>query len=258
MLLFFLIFQIIFESLPISSSGHTLFLYGDVPMSISFAVHAIAALISVAYLWWYRREVAHWVENQSFQSLLFFGLALGAVVFGTGVLFCVRWYVQRQYALALPCSPDVSIMLGLFFTALLLASSRYAPVYRTAHRLWFDSIGLILAQGLALLVPGVSRMATVYVAARWLGWSGTAAWYWTVATGLPLFMGAGVLGVGMILYSGTFSLVWWQVVLFLLAIIGSFTIFFGVGLLARRNRLDYFAWYLVVAGLFFLVRLLFF
>ncbi len=246
MLVIFLLLQIVFESLPVSSSGHAALFSLRVPGSVDFFAHFFAWGIFVAYLFLQREEIRTWWQIagrfawRSYLGALFLVWAGTALVL-VGKLFFMRSVIPQGWLLAF----------GFLLSGSALLSLRLLQLSRSDHvSLAKTSIGLLVAQSLALILPGVSRMGLVFVAARWLGWSSKAAWYWMIATAFPLFAGAGLLGLfagGVHLITVLGGVQAWLVVV--LAWTLSWFLFLGAAYLARSERFWVFGYYMIALAL---------
>lgn len=251
MLLFFLITQIIFESLPVSSSGHALLFGLNGAQSVEYFLHLGAVGIFLFYIatrrleiitWWRLLGRDHW--KRYFLIILFSSIT-------TLCALLVKRYIGLQ-------NFEHFLPLGFGITSIALLSLTIVP--RNNYKLlptYSDAFCFSFAQILALFFPGVSRMALVFVAARWSGWSERGSLYWMIALALPLFAGAGVLGLlgggirSIVSVTGLIVLP----VLFVSTIISG-ALFFLAAHLARTGRFWWFGLYTALIGsiLFFFPR----
>jgi len=174
--------QIVTESLPISSSSHFLLCerlisfdgHSILSSTIDFFTHG-ATLIIVALFFlkqWgqlFLRLIVVRLSRPSYRALLSLVLKLAMLVFLADVITGFFYLVIRiglQDFLLFHTRPVVFV--GLLITAFSLFSLSFLSSKSESES--FDlrkALLLGLVQGLSLL-PGVSRFATTYVAARWL------------------------------------------------------------------------------------------
>ncbi len=254
MLVIFLLVQILFESLPVSSSGHAVLFSLAAPRPVDFVAHLFAWSVFVCYLLAMRQEIfAWWRQSSRSQLRLYINVLLGVWFFtALGLLvkpFLLPLVDANTFVLGVGFALTSAALLSLY--GLPRAKSRINPSVS-------DMAYLAAAQVLALLLPGVSRMGLVFAAASWLGWSGTAAWYWMIVTAFPLFAGAGLLGVlngGVALIAAAGGWVIWP------AMFGAFCLsiglFFWAAYLARTNRFWLFGGYTLFVTLIVLAQAFF-
>lgn len=209
--------QIIVESLPISSSTHLElmqqwlgvrlpeffdhFAHGPT-MIIILLMFGDAWSVPMRMLWrvvlgWLRRRCAFVALPYSHRRLLMlFGSITGFVILADGVtaVFYVafaRWIKQPQQV-----PSDVMLLCGLMVTAGLLFSLRWCKRTSicadngTAVSLTNTKALLIgLVQGLAQM-PGISRFASTFVMARWLGISPRRSLQFSFLMFFPLIVAA--------------------------------------------------------------------
>lgn len=246
--------QTVFESLPVSSSGHVALLtslcekYGGLASEIAalppelfepwfHSLHAITALILAIFFlreWFFL--LANFVRTWRIVCKLIFLVGIADVLTsGWYVLF--HWY---------PVSPPLYV--GFFITGVLLASLRFAA-HAHGRRAFNvrDAIMLGAVQGIAL-VPGISRFAATFVASRWLGYSNERAFQLTWMIQWPLIAAASVLGFYDLyrvdalaqFYSG------WLLVAYLCAGVGGYAALAVAHWCAVRDRLWWFAYYMII------------
>ena len=208
--------QIIVESLPISSSTHVeliqQFLGIRLPAFFDHFAHGPTMIIILLMFWdawlvpmrmlW--RVVLRWLRCRcAFAALpyshrrllLLFGTIAGFVFLADGVTaaFYValgRWLKQPQQV-----PSDVMMICGLMVTAGLLFSLRWCK--STSTNVHNGSVSLTntkalvlgLVQGLAQM-PGISRFASTFVMARWLGISPRRSLQFSFLMFFPLIVAA--------------------------------------------------------------------
>ncbi|MBN1549496.1 undecaprenyl-diphosphate phosphatase [Candidatus Babeliales bacterium] len=161
--------QIITESFPISSSTHVVLLeklttmlgYGDwinrIPDHFDDVLH-FPTLCVLAYVFWPRWTAMVRMLWYHWQRVVLSLLKTGSGVFVTIVLYGLFIVIGKEW---------FPLQLGLSMTLGLLLSLRWVP--RNAEQPYTMIMAFILGlvQGIALL-PGLSRLGTTYVVARWL------------------------------------------------------------------------------------------
>ncbi|HAU30591.1 TPA: hypothetical protein DCW54_03115 [Candidatus Dependentiae bacterium] len=246
MLVIFLLVQIIFESLPVSSSGHTMLFSLSAPKLVDFVAHLFASGVFLCYLFLRRQEVFSWWLQAGRYHWKSYGSVLLAVWGATILALAAKMTINASVA------PPLSMLgFGFLLTSIVLLSLYRRPLHPTRSMVkGVDLFWLSAAQVVAFFVPGASRMGLVFATATWLGWSADAAWYWMIATAFPLFVGAGLLGA----LSGGIALITdvggWTVWLLLLGAFGcSLLLFAGAAYLARTNRFWFFGFYTLALAL---------
>jgi undecaprenyl-diphosphatase len=177
-----IITQIVAESLPISSSGHVALL----SMVLGFSVHDMMPSM-IANGSWLTQELKARSVDHFLHGPTFFIVALFFYQRWSALLKCWRRTTPMIIRLIL-CVGIADAITALFFIA-----RRYIPLHTFPLGLGFIITGMVLAslawctrqggklnirnaiilgivQGCAML-PGVSRFATTYAAARWLSLS---------------------------------------------------------------------------------------
>lgn len=178
----FIITQIIAESLPISSSGHVAL----VGIILGFSLYDFMPNRALSDSWLTQelkaRSIDHFMHGPTFLIITFFFysrwtallkywrrtlpmLAKLVVCVGIADSITACFFVARRY-MALSNFP---LGAGFIVTGLVLASLAWCN-RRGGSLNVNNAIILGLVQGCAML-PGVSRLATTYTAARWLSFS---------------------------------------------------------------------------------------
>ena len=260
-LFFWILIQIIGESLPISSSGHVALMqklasFFNVNFDlmpdmwiVDFLLHGPTILILFYYfftVWWkliFHRSVdlSMLFDLKVYRLLLrplMFVVLADLMTFGCWMLDFAHYPWVQSYFLPI----------GFCCTAVcLIISSRFAqvkPVDWSLH----DAIFLGTVQGLSLL-PGISRFASTYTTGVWLGYGRAQAFAVSFLIQVPLLCAGffkGLFAVSkmhMITYS---SIHWWMVCVIILSSLVSYRIFCWVAILISQNRLWYFAYYMIV------------
>ena len=205
-LVYIIALQVIGESLPISSSGHYLLgqliarQYGLVLPLLSeefdFLLHITACVIIASFFfstWWplLRAVVRKKSAQQVFVHLVSFTVIAGTI---TCLFYPAKKIFTPYTALLLPYGFAGTVcVLGLL----------YCYERRIKHGTWITprmtrmtvifgtkSLLLGLVQGIALLLPGLSRFAVVYSTARWLGYAPRRAFQVCFLIQFPLISAA--------------------------------------------------------------------
>jgi len=189
----------ILESLPISSSGHmrliTCYLQKckkiklpEEPEYLTHFMHLTTALIISVFL--LVRLIPELINIHTLDDTISMGLVL---TLGAGSIFIANSITAIFYFLFRRINiRSFPLWLGFLVTSLLLLSLNFVPSQvRDASFLLTYGFAFIIgiAQGLSLL-PGISRMATTFVVARWCGIEASAAFLYSLALQLPLIFAA--------------------------------------------------------------------
>lgn len=186
--------QIIFEALPISSSGNVLLLTPVLqnlfhlkqsecqPLDFDFLLHLPTLFVLMAFF--FKQWVPYVTRFTKHKSAVWqFGLRCALADMVTAVFYYFRnWYGVAFFPL----------WCGFVITTLLLLSllcvKRKPFVQGLTYR---NALVLGAVQGCALL-PGISRLASTYVVGVWLGYSPERSFYYSFLVQIPL-IGAAVL-----------------------------------------------------------------
>ncbi len=236
----YVLVQILLESLPISSSTHTALLGLSAPQSIDFFAHGPTALMLLIY---FRDEIYTFFSQKSLGWRPW--ILYGAKIFVAELVTCFFFLLFRYSGFTL------SLWFGLLTTMFLLFSLKLAPhiVSRRVSRTvsWSALLAVAVVQGLSLL-PGISRLASTLVIARWAGLEARTAFKLSCALQAPLFGAAALLGLWQI--SG---LPEYQAVLSfsclggtVLAMIAAYLLLAFVERLYCREKLWIFGFYMIV------------
>lgn len=206
--------QIIFEALPVSSSGNVAlwtpilqnllnFNFAQMPLpDFDFLIHIPTVFVLALFFFkkWFPYVKNFYAHKKMLWHLACYYTAADAV---TVALYFFWKYVGISF---------FPLWCGFLCTTVFLLSLQYAKKTQE-DKLWYlsDALALGFAQGCALL-PGISRLAITFTTAIWLGYSSTQALYCSFLLQLPL-IGAGVLkalwgvcqhGGDPLLYDSTF------------------------------------------------------
>ncbi|MBN2267319.1 MAG: undecaprenyl-diphosphate phosphatase [Candidatus Babeliaceae bacterium] len=210
--------QIIFESLPISSSTHTALLGLTTSLAVDFVAHGPTVLVLAAYFW---RDIVWWFRSwRSYKMTLIAWLEASVVAECiTAVLYLIfHWW-----------HPHFPLTVGITISAFLLLSLWFVPHGQRSIPRLSDGVLLGLVQGMVIALPGVSRMAATYTAARWAGMAASHAFRFSCLLQVPLFAASALLGLFFLtpteaasLFSwGSIASIWFSmlIALFFLAIV---------------------------------------
>lgn len=246
------VLQIILESFPVSSSGnsavliHFLNTYGisTVPLDhdFDFFLHGSMVLIVLIYFFSYVKQ--HFIKKGKTVSVAF------PLVVSCFIADCITalWYlffmcVNRN------CTP---LYVGFLISTGALFSLWWVEKFQKKQIVGLSfsvrhAVILGMVQGLAL-IPGVSRFAVTFVAARWLGHQNFQSFFLSFLIELPLIFAACVKGTYGICVSGvaTKLLSPLFLLLILIATVISGWGFSKVGQVIERNRMHIFGWYTLV------------
>ena len=245
----FIILQIVAESFPISSSGHTtlfsylVFHFGyrlpEIVNAVWFnhLLHLPTVLIValffrkqwvplVCYPWRYKKMIVR------LMGVVFVADAI------TALFYCFFKYIGVHW---------FPLGIGFLITAFLLFSLRYCfPGARIPSFLFIAST-LGVVQGIALL-PGISRFAATYVAARWLALDAQKSLYLSWLLQWPLIVVGSLHGlVGLYLYGLSSELL--RPALWLVILGASVVAWYGLRLvyyMARTHQLYKWSRYMLI------------
>ena len=249
--------QLILEMFPISSSGHVLLLEQLVyrcrrdtlwlPVTSQLRSTTLLDIIHfpslvVLGLYFFNRWFIFVRYIRRCWAML---VKLLILVFVTDVMTFL-WYllIRKYHFLTIP------LWLGFGITALLLWSLSWCPESNKTWRIW-DAVLLGCVQGLALL-PGISRYASTFVVARWLGISERHATEISFLIEAPLvgaaFLFALVFEGKIIIWSQLLSLP--SLLVILMSSIAAWYVLTLSLYLSRTRQLYYVGWYIMVPLIF--------
>jgi undecaprenyl-diphosphatase len=260
--LYLIIFaQTVLESFPISSSGHValitvlcqkyfgpLFLEYGLNQSIFeswfYCLHAITALVLAIFFF---PQWSFFIKNISRVWRMVARLVF--LVGVTDVITCACYVIVRHYELSIPLS------LGFCITGIMLASLKFlrpsciSNNSKLACRSFGVSDALILGavQGVALM-PGISRLATTFVVARWLGYSSQRAFELTWMIQWPLIFAASLLGFYQLHESHALTdfLSSSFIFVYLIAGVGAYVALYALQWCVDKDKVWWFAYYMIV------------
>lgn len=181
---FFVFAHIIFESMPISSSGHLRLLmnimgYSNDLLGGTFKVfegllHA-PNLVIIAFLMkkrWIFLLTHPWRGRRQLARLIFLGM-----VAESATLF---WYfLLKAYTVTIP------LWVGFGMTSVLLLSLTMCKRPTKGRVTLFQALVIGCVQGIAVL-PGISRLASTYVVGCWLGLTPISSFRFSLTIEWPL------------------------------------------------------------------------
>ncbi len=255
--LWWILIQIIGESLPISSSGHVQLLqkYFDVTFqnfeNINFLLHGptiFLLLFCFFTTWW------HLIFKNKF-LVNFFKASIFIII--SDVITFLFWILNISNVSFIQ---HYFLPIGFCITAICLYFSRYGKYNKIVSWSVSDAIFLGMVQGICLL-PGISRFAGTYAAGLWLGYTRKDAISISFLIQFPLLCAAFLKGmlhickhvdfVQNISHNFSLNLIFLTM---LIASLISYALLCWVIRLIEQNRLWYFAFYMIIPiGLSFLM-----
>ncbi len=185
--------QIVFESLPVSSSGH-------VDLAVCFVADKNTMLASWLSRALHMPEIMMWLQVPT--------VCVVALFFAREWLFLFfhfqnTWRIVAKLIFYMLCSNSITTLCfilvhtyecaiplwaGFGCTMLALLSLIWCKQRRNCSLTFSHALFLGLIQGVALL-PGISRFAAVFVAARWMGIKNQRAFFITWMLQWPIVLG---------------------------------------------------------------------
>ena len=245
------VLQLLAESLPVSSSGHLVLLkdllvqfnpegyYFYLSNSMEAWIHLLHVPTALCLAWFFRgtwwplvRYVPRWYRLVI--KLVWFTLAADFV---TALFFLVS---KRSDWFAMP------LYIGFFITMCCLFSLIWC--HKKDGQFNVRSAVIIgTVQGVALL-PGVSRCATTFVAARWLGFAPRHAFAIAWMVQVPLVLGASLKS--LIFFKANMAALpvidFWFVIVLMVATLGAYALLVFAYRMALARRWWLFGWYMLV------------
>ena len=247
-LLFFAALQIILESLPVSSSGHwklmKLFFFkyycidveSLIPGYFYYFIHGPTIFIIIYFFLKHKKSIiSRWFDTSDAFCVFISRIVLVELI-------TVLMYVLFSFT----GSTWFPLCIGFMCSALILISLKFVPPGKNI--LSMDKALIIgFAQGISLL-PGVSRLATVYTVSRWLGIEPVKAFDFSLFIQLPLVIAAFCKSLWRLSKWGEIGT--FLNVPFLLVVIGAsmiaYRLLVWVSLLVQEKKMWLFSWYLLV------------
>lgn len=258
--------HILLESLPVSSSGH-LVLLESLLGRLGYCMPNVEKILGIA--------------GKALSLDVFFHLLHGPTMIVVTIFFFRQWFFLLSnfrrcsriilkimlftvladsmtviFFIVFKLFPWISIPLGIGFciTALVLYSLRWCTQGLDLWN-WKKAVLLGCVQGCALL-PGISRFATVYVSARWLGLPTKKAFEVTWLVQWPLIFAAFMQGAYEITVNPTlFSHILNAKLLIVVTIasVCAYLLLAFAWYLARKNQLWKLSWYMPVPIMIWLI-----
>lgn len=265
--LFIIFFQIIIESFPVSSSGHVLLIeklfakFGystslKLPDFFDHFLHGptILIIILLFYKNWsnlifsliYGIFNKNFRKRDSYKKFLKIFLNLILYLFVSSAITSCFWILDKFINLK---NNNFILLIGFCITGFLLISLFFKKNIFTKKISNFKKyIFLGIIQGFALIMPGVSRFASTYVLAYWLGFSPRRAFQTSFLLEMPLIIPAFFLGFyKMTKFSGWQNLFDLKTGLtFIVATIISFFALLFMQKLAITRKLGFVAFYMLI------------
>lgn len=248
LLLLHIFLQIIFEMLPLSSSGHVKLLFtllcGQQAAfrqlenydAIGLLLHVPAVVVIGCYFFkvWFNYLCRFVKLDKQILKLFMFCVVADAITTGFYFLFGV---VGTDFFL---------LWFGFLLTGFALLSLQNVTDCIDEKKYSLKN-GAVLGtvQGLALL-PGISRFGSTFVAARWLGFASADAFELSFLIGWPLMVAGSLKGIVQVYRAGQMGQLLQLPVLLsiLIATVVSWFVLCWVAQLIERNELHNCSWWL--------------
>lgn len=192
MFIYFLLLcvQIITESLPISSSGHVkllelLFPTVVLPKLLEYAAHVPTAVIIPLFF----KEQLRFLTSYSWKQIFWWIFSIGLADVLTSCFYLLFIYYPPTW---------MPLWLGFGISSLLLLTTWFVTSSTQKVSMW-HIVSLGLVQGIALM-PGISRFASTFAAARCMGLSVSTAVQLSFALQWPLIAAAAAYGLTKTIY----------------------------------------------------------
>ena len=191
------------EFLPISSSGHLLFLKGvfhslDIPIIFDIIIHVGSA---TAIIFYYRKKIGETllhsfseVKNRDFSGTHFIFLSYAAL---STIITFVFYIIAKKYIEAKYQSPSVLFFTYLVTTVILFSTffAKKRPQIDISKRSILLPIVVGLFQGFAIM-PGISRSGATISPLLLMGIKRKEAAYYSFFMAIPAIIGALILKIG--------------------------------------------------------------
>ena len=186
------IIQGITEFLPISSSGHILFLnkifdWNDVNLTLVVAAHFGTLLAVIKYFWLDIKKyfifgfVSFYKKNNNFEKRM-----LTNVFFSTLPIIVIG-FILRIYPIKFLYTVPILIFATLFFALILFISDRTKINKKIGDLTNFHALVIGFFQIFAL-IPGASRAGVCISAARFLGFDRSSAAIFSMLLSIPIIL----------------------------------------------------------------------
>lgn len=249
-------FSIVFESFPISSSGHIFLLkqymypyYKDISAlvldDIDYLVHGATAIVSALF---FGRRWIKYVKTLPRSLPMLARLIVLGFIAESATLACYMLFSFVTIRMSLLGS-------GFIVTSCALYSLRYCSKYTRFPWQWSDALILGCAQGIALL-PGISRFGLTFAAARWLGFAPLKALETSFLLLWPINIAACVWGLIKLHQHHSLDILNFSAVFIMIIASGvSLLCFYGISRLINADKLWIFSGYaLVLASIVMMLR----
>lgn len=264
--LFFALFavaQIIGETMPISSSGHVALVCHLLGTSLSpdlvaiddFFHGAMLLILCIVFFnaWWpitritvralFRFFIHTRLTHLDTKALAHFW-SLAKFIIIVDAMTALAYLVKKPVGVTDPYLLLVGF--GITMGMLLAVRTRWFRCART-ELIPRNALLLGMAQGSALLIPGVSRFATTFFVATLLGFSQAKALKLSFIIFVPLLAGSFFLkGLPFVLTHSNIFLTPQTIALYLALTVIATATFLGTYHLAQRNSLWYFGIYMII------------
>jgi len=259
-MLLWIIFQILIESLPISSSGHVMLLQrwytklgylvsSEQIEQINFLLHGPALVIMVFYFFnrWSNMIVHKKIELQDFCKIStyqkFFSPFLFIIL--ADIVTVIFWKMKIFQTKFLE---TYFLTIGFTITALLLYATKFMQGKKEVGFIWWHGIIIGLAQSFALL-PGISRFAITFFAGRYLGYAPDNSFAISFLVQLPLILAACIKGLleiydNDLILNQVFN--FWTLIAIVPLTYVSYKVMCLVGNLIDQNKIWYFSMYMII------------
>jgi len=239
------VLQILLESLPVSSTGHIILLLRAVGWTGSlednfvgglyYMSHGVAMVVTLLffYSFWHSIVLSMWRRKTIFVRPFFFFFIIEAITM-TGYFCCFN------------LSSFVPITFGFVATGLMLFSLRFTCQLPKKEG-WFLGNAIIIGLSqIVAFVPGASRFASTYVAARWCRISSYDAFAISFIAALPLDFAGLVFGLWKLKKANVDLFAAQYLLLITILAVGAYVLLSCVWLLIRRGRLWWISWYMLL------------
>jgi undecaprenyl-diphosphatase len=225
--------QIIVEAVPVSSSTHVHLVerwLGITPSQNTMHLLHLPTLIMLLFYW--RKKI---IETLSSWHSFIFICIVG--------FFCTVITAAFYLSLQLVSFPPHVAFLGIGLTSVLLfLSDHFQNKIEKPSAIIVGTI-LGIVQGCSLL-PGVSRLASTYAAARWCGFIPHQALWFSSAIEMPLIAAAGLKA--LLSHAPTEQFSWTALCIVALATALSYAFFYVTDYLFQQKKAYYFSIYLLL------------
>ncbi len=255
--------QIIVESLPISSSGHVVVVqkllehFGFWQLSVAqlweidFLLHGPTIVIVAVYFfkqWWDMILPGYMIDFKILFRLTTWLALIPMIIFVSivdSITIIFWWFDFAHY----PCIQKYFLPIGFMVTAIILYAEYYASGRKKTQWSFGDALLLGVVQGISLL-PGISRFASTYGAGRLLcGYNSSTAFAISFLIQFPLLVAGFFKGLMMIQKTPELMIklfAFQSLFVMLIASLVSYGLLCLVGRLIEKNKLYYFARYMIL------------